>query len=109
MANSERNQLVDAVAEVQLNVAVPELEIPDESRRIPVPRRKDGHLEDLARLHRALVDSLPRQDRYGGSSQNPVRHFAILVRDFELDARVRICKIQLLEPALEDHLSVQVV
>src|SRR5262249_16084048 len=64
--------LVDAVAEEQLNVAVPELEIPDESRRVPVPRRKDGHLEEFARLHRGLVDSFPRQDRYGGSGENPV-------------------------------------
>ena len=46
---------------------------------------------------------------YGGSGQNPVRHLAILLRDCQLDARVRICKIQLLEHALEDHLFVQVV
>src|SRR5436309_14378338 len=73
--------LVDAVAEVQQDVAVPELEIPDESCRVPVPRRKDGHLEDLAGLHGGLVDSLPGQRLYGGSGQNPVRHLAILVRD----------------------------
>src|SRR5262245_32722719 len=81
MANSQRIQLVDAVAEVQLDVAVPELEISDESRRVPVPRRKDGHLEDLARLHGGLVDSLPGQDLYRGCGQNPVRHLAILDRD----------------------------
>src|SRR5438067_11100294 len=101
MANSELIPLVDAVAEVQQDVAVAELEIPDESRRVPVPRRKDRHLEDLARLDGSLVDSLPGQRRDGGGGQYPVRERAILVRDSELDARVRIRKIQLLEPALE--------
>src|SRR5262245_34901506 len=109
MANSERIALVDAVAEEELDVAVPELEIPDESRRVPVPCRKDGHLENLARLHRGLVDALARQDRYGGSGQNPICYFPILVRDGELDARVRIGEIQLLELSNEDHLFVQVV
>src|SRR5262245_58827847 len=74
-------QLVDAIAEVQLDIAVAELEIPDKSRRIPVPRRKDRHLEDLAGLYRGLVDSLPGQRLRGGSGQKPVRHLAILVGD----------------------------
>src|SRR6185436_7037620 len=61
MADSHGLQSVARVAEEQLDVAVAELEIPDESRRVPVPRRKDRHLEDLARLHGGLVDSLPSQ------------------------------------------------
>src|SRR6266850_755250 len=77
MANSQGIPSVAAVAEEELDVAVAELEIPDESRRVPVPRRKDRHLEDLARLHGGLVDSLPGQRRYGGGGQLPLRERAI--------------------------------
>src|SRR5262245_2643121 len=73
MANSEDIRLVAAVAEEQLDLAIAELEIPDESRRVPVPCREDCHLEDLARLHGGLVDSLPSQRRDGGGCQQPVR------------------------------------
>ncbi len=42
-------------------------------------------------------------------STQSVVPLAILVRDRELDARVRIRKVQLLEPALQDYLFIQVV
>ncbi len=102
--------LVVAVAEEELNALVAELEISDESRRIAVPRRKDRDLEELARLHRRLVDPLPGQRlawrRWSAPTSLSSWSF---VRDVELDVRVRIHKVQLLEPTLQHHLFIQVV
>ena len=58
-----------------------------------------------------LVEPLAGQSLDGGGGQRPVHDLALdlLIRDRELDARVRIDEVQLLEPALEDHLFIQVV
>src|SRR6185503_5681605 len=108
---SQATQLVGAVAEEQPDAAVPELKFSDGSRRVPVLRGKDRDLEDLAKLHRRLVDALAGERLNGSGGQLPLHDLALdlLVRDLELDACVRVREVQLLEPALQDDLFIQVV
>src|SRR5688572_22756970 len=104
------SRLVAAIPEEELNTLVAELKSPDESRRVPIPCREDGDLEELARLHGGLGDPLPGQILGGRRGQGPGRDFSLgrLVRDVEFDARVRIREVQLLEPALKDDFLIQV-
>src|SRR5688572_7089737 len=67
MANSGI-QLFD----VELEILVTERETPNVSRRVAVDGRKDGHLERVARLDRALAEPLSRQSGDGSGGQRPV-------------------------------------
>src|SRR5690606_10376978 len=94
---------VGCLVDTEIELAVGELEAPDEPRGVGVPGRKNRDFEEFAGLDRIPVDARTAQHVRRRGGQDPLGRRAVVVRYRELEVRVRIAEVQLRELALQDH------